>query len=146
MVVQLRQNHKKTSWSDEKLTITLPATTFHASSTLPSCRSALRGKTQCSPNCTPDQLLVNLLCFRTFLLPSGNVFHPHIARLCRHSRDNRQQEATTMSEIDRSSGALIAVARTRTVGDYFGRFFCNLARDEPSSLLTEISMNYSNPR
>ena len=44
VVIQLRQNHKKTSWSDEKLTITPPATTFHASSTLPSCRSALRGK------------------------------------------------------------------------------------------------------
>ena len=30
MVVQLRQNHncKKTFWSDEKLTITLPATTI----------------------------------------------------------------------------------------------------------------------
>ena len=44
VVVQLRQNHKKTSWSEEKLTITLPAPTFHASSTLSSCRSALRGK------------------------------------------------------------------------------------------------------
>ena len=48
-----------------------------------------------------------------------------------------------MAEIDRSSGALIALARTRTVGDCFGRFFCNLARDEPSSLLTEIATTHS---
>ena len=46
-----------------------------------------------------------------------------------------------MAEIDRSSGALIALARTRTVGDCFGRFFCNLAHDEPSSLLTKISIH-----
>ena len=121
MVVQLRQNHKKTSWSDEKLTMTLPATTFHASSTLPSCRSALRGK---------DAVLAKLHTRSASSKPSllqnlpftfRKRFHPHIARLCRHSRDNRQQEATTMSEIDRSSGALIALARTRTVGDCFGR-------------------------
>ena len=48
-----------------------------------------------------------------------------------------------MAEIDRSSGALIALARTRTVGDCFGRFFCNFARDEPSSLLTEIATTHS---
>ena len=48
-----------------------------------------------------------------------------------------------MSEIDRSSGTLVALARTRTVGDCFGRFFYNLARDEPSSLLTEIALTHS---
>ena len=47
-----------------------------------------------------------------------------------------------MSEIDRSSGTLVALAQTRTVADCFGRFFCNLARDEPSSLLTEIAMSH----
>ena len=30
-----------------------------------------------------------------------------------------------------------------TVGDCFGRIFCNLARDEPSSLLTEIATTHS---
>ena len=48
-----------------------------------------------------------------------------------------------MSEIDRSSGALVTLARTRTVTDCFGRFFCNLGSDEPSSLLTEIAMTHS---
>ena len=48
-----------------------------------------------------------------------------------------------MAEIDQSSGALIALTRTRTVGDCLGRFFCNLARHEPSSFLTEIAMTHS---
>ena len=48
-----------------------------------------------------------------------------------------------MAEIDRSRGALIALTRTRTVGNCFGRFFCNLASDEPSSLLTDIAMTHT---
>ena len=101
------------------------------------------GKMQSSPNCTPNQLRVSLSLRSEPSFYVRTSFHLHIAQFCQHWRYNRQQEATTMAEIVRSSGALVALDRTRTVGDCFSRLFCNWARDEPSSLLTEIAMTHS---
>ena len=146
VVVQLRQNHKKTSWSDEKLTITLPAMTFHASSTPPSCRSALRGKgAKLAELHTKSASSKPFFAFRTFLLRSGQVFisTKHDFVDTRGTIDNRRQQRWPRSIDQASPWSPLLKPGLHCVGDCFGRIFCNLARDEPSSLLTEIATTHS---